>query len=280
MGRLKESWIEASEDRHITISKVLGITYQELEKLAFEIQIESTKEGLISCYRLEFDESCPKDILNKIERLENGVRVYLQPWELDSDYDYEEQYDAVSSNKNYFSNFKNEVLNLRSLLQIDISDVSLKEIFNRQMFVSVISTMETYLSDAFINNTLQSKDKFRRFVETHPEFKNIKFELRDIFVQSRKIEEIAKKVMLDSNYHNLPIVKRMYEDVFQIDFPDIDILQQFVSIRHDLVHRNGKTRSGESRIVDDMLVKDLIYHVEDFVSRVENKIIFSDDIPF
>ena len=158
---------EQESDRHL--AELLGITYDELIELDYEIETDESKEGLVYNYRVEFDtDNSPKNILQKIKNLEDGCRVYLQPWDLEQDYDYEEQYEAITENKEYLQKFRDELSNLKLINTLTVPDKNLKAILTRQLYISVIGTMETFLSDAFINLTNDKDEFFRNFIETHP----------------------------------------------------------------------------------------------------------------
>jgi hypothetical protein len=274
MGYWKELEIEMQEqesDRHL--ADLLGITFDELTELEYEIETDESKDGLVYNYRVEFDiDSSPKNILQKIKNLEDGCRVYLQPWDMDQGYDYEEQYEAITENKEYFQKFRDELSNLTLINALAIPDKSLKDILTRQLYISVIGTMETFLSDAFINLTNDNDEYFRNFIETHPEFKKRKFELREIFDEYDKLKETAKFIMLDTIYHNLPSVSQIFKDTFKIDFPSIKEVYECVLKRHDLVHRNGKTKDGKPVETDENSVKELIEKVTNFVEEIANKL--------
>lgn len=151
-------------------------------------------------------------------------------------------------------------------------DEVLKAVLNRQMFIGIIGTMETFLADVFINLTFDNEKYFRNFIETHPEFRKRKFELKEIFEQSDKLKETAKKVMLDTIYHNLPTVREMYRNTFEIDFPEIKEAYEYVLNRHDLVHRNGKTKEGQIVVTDEKAIDNLIETVNKLVFGVAEKL--------
>ena len=274
MGHWKEIAIEMQEqesDRHL--ADLLGITYDELTELDYELETDESEDGLVYNYRVEFDiGNSPTNILQKIKNLEDGCRVYLHPWDLEQDYDYEEQYDAITENKEYLQKFRDELSNLKSLNALAVPDKSLKDILTRQLYISVIGTMETFLSDAFINLTNDNDEFFRNFIETHPEFTKRKFELREIFEEYDKLKETAKVVMLDTIYHNLPSVSQMFKDTFKIDFPSIKEVYECVLKRHDLVHRNGKTKDGTPVEPDENAVNEIIGKVSKFVEEIANKL--------
>ena len=106
----------------------------------------------------------------------------------------------------------------------------------------------------------------------HILFKKRKFELREIFEEYDKIKETAKVVMLDTIYHNLPSVSQMFKDTFKIDFPPIKEVYECVLKRHDLVHRNGKTKDGTPVKPSEIAVNELIDKVSKFVEKIANKL--------
>mgnify|MGYP000880636790 CR=1 FL=1 len=269
MGKMKELMIEMQENAYeIHLAKILGISFDDLMRLDWEILPNESDDGFSYGEIIQFSEDSPKSILSKIERVVNGNVVYLSPGELEQHFDYDEQFETIRHDKEYVKRFKDELTSLEKLNKVDIGDEYLKRILNRQIFIGVITTMETFLSDAFINITFDNEKYFRNFVETHPEFKKRKFELKDIFTESEKIKETAKVVMLDTIYHNLPTVQQMYLDTFKIHFPKIKNIYEYVRMRHDLVHRNGKTKEGHFVNVDDLTIDNLINEVNIFVHEI------------
>lgn len=246
----------------------LGITYTELCQLDYTIETDESDEGLLYNYRIVFNQNNPKSILEKIKGLDKNLNVYLDPWEFNDEFDYDFEFEAITENNDYTKNFYDEIANLESLLTLDVPTTELKNILYRQIFISIIGTLETYLSSAFINRTFDSEDNLKRFICSHPEFKNQKFEIREIFDKYDEIETIAQKVMLDTIYHNLPIVRNMYKDTFNIDFPNFSEIYKAVLIRHDLVHRNGFTKDGQQVEITKEDINQLINDVKGFVRKL------------
>jgi hypothetical protein len=273
MGRMSELMIEIQEkEAGERIAKILDISFYDIVELEYEIETDESKDGLIYNYRIEFSENSPKEILEKINRLEDACRVNLEPWELDEEYDYDEQFDAITKNKEFLQKYKDEIVNLKKLTNLKISDDVLKTVLNRQMFIGIIGTMETFLADVFINLTFDNENYFREFIKTHPELKKRTFELKEIFEQTDKLKETAKKVMLDAIYHNLPKVREMYRDTFGINFPQIQDAYKYVLKRHHLVHRNGKTKEGEILVIDKNEINGLIKAVNELVYGIAEKL--------
>ncbi|MFZ4799712.1 MAG: hypothetical protein ACOYMA_19620 [Bacteroidia bacterium] len=274
MGRAKEMMIERQrEEFEKKLAGILGISYDELSEIDFEIENNESKDGLLYNYIIEFSDNSNPEILDKIKGLEDRKRVWLQPWELDEeDHYYDEHYEAILQNHQFYNSFETEIQNLKKLNDLEISDPTLQQILIRQVYIGAIGTLETFLSETFINLTANDEDYFKNFVKSHPDFRQRKFELREIFDQNEKLKDVAKKVMLDTIYHDLPKVREMYHATFKIDFPEIKEVFKYVHTRHDLVHRNGKTKENEKVLLSKEIVDEVILKTKDFAEELATKL--------
>jgi len=146
--------------------------------------------------------------------------------------------------KDYFEEYKKSIENIRKLNEVkSLGDEELNVQFHNMLFSSVITIIETFLSDALKAN-LQKEDYLKRFVKTFKDFNEIKFSLNDVFDKYEDIEDIVIDKLSSIMYHNLPKLKGIYKDTFDIDFIDITELMKSITVRHDIVHRNGKKKDG------------------------------------
>jgi hypothetical protein len=271
MGRAKEIYLEQLQQREDeNLAKLLGITYDELCETDWHIETNESNDDLIYGYVVYFDKNSPRHILDKIDGLNADNQVWISPHVFSDEeyYDYEEQYEAIIANKFFYDSFQNDISNVRELNEIQIENQELLAVLKRQLYITAIGTLETFLSETFINLIDENPDYFRNFVETYPNFKKRKFQLNDIYSEYDKLQETAKKEMLEVIYHNLEKVKNMYISAFKIKFPDISELSKAVNTRHHLVHRSGKTKDGAEVIIDKETVSKLSYQISDFVENI------------
>ncbi|PHM11081.1 hypothetical protein [Nostoc sp. 'Peltigera malacea cyanobiont' DB3992] len=71
------------------LASELGISYDELLELEWDIDTNESDDGLIYEYIVTFSEESPKKILNKIEGIEDGYIVRLQPSSFEEPDDFE-----------------------------------------------------------------------------------------------------------------------------------------------------------------------------------------------
>jgi hypothetical protein len=192
--------------------------------------------------------------------------------EIEEDYTDKYQLEAILSNTDFYVTFQDEIASLRVLNQLRVPDDKANKTLRRHLYVGVITCLETYLSDAFINTVLSKKDYLRSFFTSFKEFKEQKVGMNELPDFASKQEEIAKNEMLKVIYHNLPKVSKMYEGTLNIVFPKFSEIQKCVSIRHDLVHRNGKTKEGKEISINSIMVNEFISQVESFISEIDQKL--------
>lgn len=91
-------------------------------------------------------------------------------------------------------------------------------------------------------------------------------------VDNQNIRRTAHKEMLDIIYHQLPKVHVMYRSTFGIEFPEIKQVLACVTARHDLLHRNGRTKSGDFIYLNTAEVAGVLSIIDDFVEDLAIKL--------
>ncbi|MBN3070511.1 hypothetical protein H5A34_21075 [Pectobacterium brasiliense] len=170
-----------------------------------------------------------------------------------------------------FRNFRKSLEDISGLSSLRTDDVVLQ----RMCFSSIITAMEAYLSDIMKREILGHDAIKRRFVEVFSDFKKEKVKISDIYqffdgIDKRIIEELDK-----ISFHNLTNIKGMFCEVLLINFPTniTSELIRSVQLRHDIVHRNGKTNTGQPHLVTNENVTKLMDNVLKFVQDVDQQVI-------
>lgn len=191
--------------------------------------------------------------------------------------DYEEEYKSV-----FFDEHVRETIDV--LDKIEVLDESSKKLLYRTLYANVISSMEAYLSDRLIQKVLSSEETKRHFVENFKDFEDVKISLSDIYENIENIESRIKKSLREIIYHHLPRIRNIYKSTLNIDLGDISDLMKCVSIRHDIVHRNGKDKDGNLQVINKNDVEELATKVTEFIRNIESQFAIEGsediDIPF
>lgn len=194
------------------------------------------------------------------------------PDEEELDFYIENQIESIISSSNPISLLNTELDNLIKLNELNLNNADLQEILHRQVFSGAITCLESYLSTTLIQHVINEEKYRKRFVETYDVFAKRKPQYSEIFEQYSLIIKTVKKELLDIIYHNLPKVKNIYTNVFRIGFPCIEELSKKISLRHDIVHRNGKDKNGEKLNISQKDVEETIDKVRSFAIEIDQSI--------
>ncbi len=218
----------------------------------------------------------PDDV---IEELANDLSMDCPEWtSAEKPSDYEDSYLAlILSDNEYFLSFNESIGNIKEILELNINGAAQNHLFGL-LYVSVITAVETYLSDAFINTVLGDAKHLRRFVENNPEFKKKTFRLSEVFLRHESINDEVKEYLLSQLWHNIAKIKPMYEATLDVSFPNnLGSMFQAIKIRHDLVHRNGRNKDGDQIVLSKEDVEGLIADASEFINYINEQLDNSEE---
>ena len=184
---------------------------------------------------------------------------------------YEALYESAQANSDFYKTFNKSIESLQLLSKQELpSNQHLKQPYCRMVYGSIITAMETYLCDAFFHRVTTDESLIEQLLLSTPEFKERKYAISDIIEWKKTTKKKVSDYLLDIVWHNLPKVELLYKNVLNIEFPsEIEALHRAISVRHDLVHRNGRTKSGSFHIIRTKDIEKLILRVQDFIKEID-----------
>lgn len=207
----------------------------------------------------------PEIIKELADELNNECTEWTKPPEYEPD---ERDYPVPPSQP--IKAFKDSIEATLSLLETEVSD-SNSQYFLRLLFANAISALETYLAD-FLISILSSEPWFlRRFIEKNQDFSDRKVPMNEIFTKVAQVEKEALSYLRDTIWHNLPKAKAIYKFTLKIEFPPIPELLKAVSVRHDIVHRSGKTKEGIEHTINKTQIRNLTAQALALVEEIEKQ---------
>lgn len=223
----------------------------------------------------KFTGTVPDSYIKELVEELAQICVEWSPTEGPGDYDYEDlniDIEAILSLTDYIGAFSSSISDIERLLETRV-DIIVQDCFYRLLFVNVITVLETYLSDTFINTVMDDSNLLRRYVEYSEDFRNNKMQQSDLFKFHETIEKNVKESLSKIIWHRLKQVIALYKNVLGIGFEhDLENIQKAIMLRHDIIHRNGKDRSGEEIYVSKSDVESLIKDVETLVQKIDSQV--------
>ena len=153
-----------------------------------------------------------------------------------------------------------------------------QKILKNLLYGSVITTLETYLENAF-KHYVTTREKYLKMFTKKYEDRSKKEHLTNFLEELIKhknknvkgyiLEEVKKIMNEEIIFHNIKLVNKLYKDILEIKLPPMFKFEGPIKKRHDIFHRNGKDKLGndlEIRLED---VKKLITDVKKFINETE-----------
>lgn len=186
----------------------------------------------------------------------------------------EHLFDLVHTEIDYYHVFLSNLRTLHKLSEHDFhGSPRLMQPYYRMIYSSIITSLETYLSDAFYKNVSSDQGLLEKCIASNPEFSKKQYSLAEVVDWHKNLRKRVTEYLFNIIWHNLPKIQKMYKDVLGVNFlEDISRLHKAVTIRHDLVHRNGRTKSGVVHKLNKKQLLQLISDVKDFVSHVNKQL--------
>lgn len=191
----------------------------------------------------------------------------------DSDYD-DEYINLILSDNEYFQSFMDTMNHIVSITDAKIDEKPKSHLLGI-LYVSVITAIETYLSDAFINTVVGNYNFTKQLTQTNPEFRLRKFNLSEIFSVYENIDDEIKKYLLSLMWHNLKKIQPLYKSTLGIEFPNDEVMSflfKAIAKRHDIVHRNGKNTDGEIIETSEQELFELVDKASKFANHINEQI--------
>jgi hypothetical protein len=181
---------------------------------------------------------------------------------------------SAESNTNYVETFTHDIRALRALLkQQPREPARLKQAFLRMIYSSAITALETYLSDAFYQKVIKDEALIERLMLTTPEFNDRKYSLSEVVEWKKQTKEKVSDYLFNIVWHNLAKVRCMYRDVLGVKFPDdSSAVHVAVIVRHDIVHRGGRSKGGRTHSFRQADIEQLLTTIEKFVTDIDGQL--------
>ncbi|MBD9425171.1 hypothetical protein IB232_07555 [Pseudomonas sp. PDM15] len=246
MGRSKEDWMtrEALQDMHEWIDENYG-----------EGAIEEGSKEWSEAARA-YEEYCD----NMQQQHEDDL----------SREEYE--YYLFMNSKEADATFYRDILELKVMLN-SISNMTYNQTFLKMVFAHAVTILEVYLEDATKSLILSSNTYLSNTIKNVKPFSDSTFKLSEIALEADGIKKFVINKMSDNLFHNIPKALNTLSGILdrKINVASADVCL-ITSIRHDVVHRNGKNKDGAQIEITFSFVDNALEKIEKFVSALDQEI--------
>lgn len=187
----------------------------------------------------------------------------------DDDYDYDDRFSLqLIAADDPLKKLRERIEQASKILDLQ-GDLDAKKMAEKLVFGGAITILESFLWEIAEYWVENNEDVLRNFVEKIPKLKNEKIELGQIFERHQNIKEYVKGFLQNTTWHNWNQVVPIYRDGLQIDIGNPGIFEDSLIKRHDIIHRSGHDKNGESITIDADEIARLHEKIEEFATRID-----------
>jgi hypothetical protein len=212
-----------------------------------------------------------------IDEVISDLENIADEWSGRSDQDSDDYlFDAISKSPDPYVSFRDHIANIKQLSHLSVPTPQQSH-YSKLLYLNVIIVLEAYLFETFVGKVSADRALLRQFFRTDERISSQTIRLEKVF---EYVDDPVKKFQehfATYSWHRLTSVGSMFEKTMNVKFPKSDDLKKAIEIRHDIVHRNGKTNEGNEHTIGQKDIDNLIGVVETFVREIEDQV---NPIPF
>lgn len=185
--------------------------------------------------------------------------------ELEAEY----QWHWETSYLKYFEMFLSEIENTKQILNgVESSNQAML----KMVCSHSITVLESYLGDYIKCLIIKEPEYLNNFIE-NDDLAKAKYSLRDFHKEEHGVVGLVLKSFNKTSFHNVKQVVNIFNAMFacKLDM-DISDISKAIDLRHDLIHRNGKSINGHEIVLNVNIATEFIKIVEDFARELQSKV--------
>lgn len=149
------------------------------------------------------------------------------------------------------------------------------ETFYKMQIAYCVTIMESCLGDMIKSIVLPNSIYRDNAINNVTELNDVKIKLSEALKGNEPLNKSVQNYLSDLTYHNIPKIYEVYKAVLDCKVTSKPILKNIIKLtklRHDIVHRNGKTREGKEIPFEYKDVLDAFDTTKIFLTEMKNMI--------
>ena len=176
--------------------------------------------------------------------------------------------------KGVYDDYKERIVDLKSIININTESDKHQQILFRLLYLSVIASLETFVSDIIITKITECEESFERYYKDFiQENKQEKLEkwLSKGWVGKREQEIIDHAQRL--SYSDIKMIKKSFKKIFDLKIEyNTDNIKKHIEKRHIIAHKNGRTKDNKYLTFNESDLNILISDTDNFVDYIMSTI--------
>lgn len=176
--------------------------------------------------------------------------------------------------KDVYEDYKERIEDVKSIININTESDKHQQILFRLLYLSVIASLETFVSDIIITKITESEESFEKYYEQfiHKNIKNKLEKLADEGLIGKREQEIIKHAQR-LTYSDIDRIKKSFKNILTVEINyDTANLKKHIINRHIIAHKNGRIQDNKYMIFNESDLETLISETNNFVDYLMSTI--------
>lgn len=168
-----------------------------------------------------------------------------------------------------YASFHNTIQEIEKILSSHIDPI-VADTMHKMAHVHAVTALETYLGDTLKQLMIGQEQYFLNAAQNIKDINERRLKPYEVLANKDFVEQMVFKHISDHLYHDPVKAMRLYKDC--LDFKcthSLGTIIKAATLRHDIVHRNGKDKDGSNVIPNFTEVKSAISEIKDFVHYLD-----------
>ncbi len=169
-------------------------------------------------------------------------------------------------------NFISNIDELEEFVASLFADES-KVMIYKMSYAYAVTLLESFLGDTLKSLVSKSDKLFKNAISKVDDLKKAKYSLEDLMNNEISVKGLAIMKLSDILFHNIQKVIKTYEAVLGVSIDiEKDEVIEIMKIRHDIVHRNGKTKDGNNIVISEEDIMKMFVSIKIFAEKLQQQI--------
>ena len=143
----------------------------------------------------------------------------------------------------------------------------------KMSYAYAVTLLESFLGDTLKALITEREEFLNNAIGNVEEVSKAKYSIAELAETDLSICNLALKHVNEILFHNIPKVKRIYEQVLGVKLQlDISRVSRITALRHDIVHRNGYSKDNKPIDVNAQDFYQAIEDIKEFTSSLQKQI--------
>ncbi|ELI8287803.1 hypothetical protein RSG05_002452 [Yersinia enterocolitica] len=237
-------------------------------KQCFEDKEENCREAWIRARLSDPDLEEDSDEWQELEEEHDNYKNFMEDMARE---EYEEQ--QWLENNPHTDIYDSSISLLEGI--IEEGKVHTSETFYKMQIAYCITIMESCLGDMIKSIVLPNSIYRDNAINNVTELNDVKIKLSDALKGNETLDKAVQNYLSSILYHDIPKIYEVYKAILDykaISKPVLKDIIKLTKLRHNIVHRNGKTREGKEIPFEYKDVLDAFETTKIFLTEMKNMI--------